>query len=127
MSNRHECEAFSQRLLVALNHAGMDATPTSLMRRYNAASRCKAISVFGVRKWLAGESIPTQEKIQTLAAMLNVSAGWLRFGSGEAGAVSEPPQLTDEEKMLVAAYRQLDSSSQRDFLRSMTGRIPSAD
>lgn len=35
------------------------------------------------QKWLTGQARPTPDKIETLAAWLNVSAQWLRYGIAE--------------------------------------------
>ncbi|MFM7522905.1 MAG: hypothetical protein ACKO4M_01855, partial [Betaproteobacteria bacterium] len=40
------------------------------------------VTVHAARKWLQGESIPTQEKLRALASWLDVPADWLRFGNG---------------------------------------------
>ncbi len=66
------------------------------------------------QKWLAGTSLPTFEKIVTLADWLNVSLQWLRYGIAEDKPVAKSahkPQktkvvatapTTDELKMLAA-------------------------
>ena len=49
-------------------------------REFNLRSGSPPVTVHAVRKWFNGDSIPTQEKIQILAALAGVSAPWLRFG-----------------------------------------------
>jgi transcriptional regulator with XRE-family HTH domain len=76
---------FSQRLRHALEQAGYSSSPSAFVREYNLRADGAVVSVHAARKWLLGESIPTQEKLQILARWLGVSVDWLRFG----GAVEE--------------------------------------
>lgn len=76
-----EKAAFSQRLAKALRDAKIDACgPTVFARQFNRRYTGKPVSVYAARKWLMGESIPTQDKLSLLAAWLGVSTEWLRFG-----------------------------------------------
>ena len=76
-----EKAAFTQRLAKALKDAKVEAgSPTAFAREFNRRYTGKPISIYAARKWLMGESIPTQDKLQLLAAWLGVSAEWLRFG-----------------------------------------------
>jgi hypothetical protein len=72
-------------LTQALRNAGINATPAGLLQGYNLRADGAAVTAHAARKWLGGESIPTQEKIHVLARWLKVSAAWLRFGE-EGGA-----------------------------------------
>lgn len=58
-------------------------SPTRIAREFNLRYHGNPITSQAVRKWLAGESIPSQEKIRFLALWLNVSAQWLRFGEAD--------------------------------------------
>jgi transcriptional regulator with XRE-family HTH domain len=83
MKNVSEREAFSQRLAKALKNAKIDVgSPTVFAREFNRRYTGKPVSIHAARKWLMGESIPTQDKLRLLAAWLGVSAEWLRFGEG---------------------------------------------
>ncbi|KAF0203314.1 MAG: hypothetical protein FD173_1785, partial [Gallionellaceae bacterium] len=52
----------------------------SLGREFNRRYSGKSVSIHAARKWLPGESIPTQDKLRLLATWLGVSTEWLRFG-----------------------------------------------
>ena len=79
-----EKAAFSARLLSALKRAGIkNVSPTYIAREFNRRYPGKAVTTQAVRKWIAGESIPVQEKIRVLSEWLGVSAQWLRFGGAE--------------------------------------------
>ena len=74
---------FSSRLSEALSNAGVATSPTAFARAYNARADGAAVSVYAARKWLAGEAIPTHEKIVILATWLGVNPAWLRFGDSK--------------------------------------------
>ncbi len=76
-----EKASFSQRLIKALKDAKVEAgSPTVFSREFNRRYNGNPISVHAARKWLTGESIPTQDKLRLLATWLGVSTEWLRFG-----------------------------------------------
>lgn len=108
---------FSQRLLAALKQAGVrGVSPTKLANDFNLQHQGKPISTQAAHKWLNGTSIPTQDKVRTLATWLNVSPEWLRYGDAgkkSSGVLRQkvPPYLTLEEQMLVD-FRQLGTSQQ---------------
>lgn len=82
-----EKSAFSQRLRKALADAKIEASsPTSFSREFNRRYHGKPVSTYAARKWLTGEAIPTQDKLQLLSAWLGVSAEWLRYGTKLAAA-----------------------------------------
>jgi transcriptional regulator with XRE-family HTH domain len=83
MKSISERDAFSQRLAKALKEAKIEVgSPTVFAREFNRRYTGKPVSTHAARKWLMGESIPTQDKLRLLAAWLGVSAEWLRFGEG---------------------------------------------
>lgn len=80
-----EKAAFTQRLSKALKDARIESgSPTAFAREFNRRYDGRPISVHAARKWLTGESIPTQDKLRLLAAWLGVSTEWLRFGEKTA-------------------------------------------
>ena len=80
-----ERSEFRTRLICALNDAQCKVGATAIAREFNRRSNDRPVSVYAVRKWLAGEAIPTQDKLVILADWLNVPAQWLRFGEECAG------------------------------------------
>lgn len=76
-----ERAAFRDRLLAALKTAGLPTRPTKLTAQFNSHFPGVPVGAQAVRKWLLGESIPTQDKLRTLAAMLGTTSEWLRFGA----------------------------------------------
>jgi transcriptional regulator with XRE-family HTH domain len=105
---------FAERVAAALVARGMLASATVLQRAFNAQNPKLAVSVHAARKWLMGESIPTQDRLRELAAVLGVSATWLRFG--EAVAVKGGKPLSAQEHMLIQHFRALPAAQQTHLL-----------
>ena len=103
---------FSERLKTAIRLAGLDElSNASLANRFNLRHPNQPVSTQAFHHWLVGRSIPTPDKIETLAKWLDTSAEWLRHGrlSGTEGAVS--PQ-----EALLLKYFRLLPSEKRDAL-----------
>jgi transcriptional regulator with XRE-family HTH domain len=109
MSISEERQAFAERLQSALRQARQAAdSPTALARGFNSRFPGRAITVHAARKWLIAESIPTQDKLRTLAQWLQVPAEWLRFGGALSNADGEgrPPVDHSLGSMLAAMSRE---------------------
>ena len=118
-----EPQAFAQRLRAALVAAGVVVSPTTLQRKFNAVSGDAAVSVHAVRKWIMGESIPTQRRIQVLATWLAVSPNWLRFGERTAKDTIQAPSAA--EHVLLRSFRRLGAQERRHILalvQTMAGK-----
>ena len=125
-----ERSAFSARLHQSLRNADHPAShPTYLSREFNFRFSGHPVTVHAARKWLVGESIPTQDKLRALAHWLGVTAEWLRFGSADnhpvaaascvdATAVSAQSKLLTEFMSLDEHHRQIV----QDFIRMLAHR-----
>jgi transcriptional regulator with XRE-family HTH domain len=134
MKNMCEKEAFSHRLAKALREARVEAgSPTVFAREFNRRYRGTPVSTHAVRKWLKGESIPTQDKVRLLATWLGVSAEWLRFGEGkhairqaappeEAGRASPDAELMGNIRLLSGDHQQVVREIVLALLRLEQGR-----
>ena len=101
---------FAKRLIQALAYAGLDDSPTTLARYFNLHSDGDVISMHGARRWLLGESIPTQGHLNALAKMLGVSSAWLLLGQGamlEATVTAADERMNDRE--VLQAYQSLSA------------------
>lgn len=117
----NERAAFSQRLVDTLKRAGVDGiNATQVAREFNRRYQGKAVSMYGVRKWLLGEAIPSQNKIRALAEWLGVSSEWLRFGEGGHEALREPSSPPHEpcDRELCASFSRL-SRGHQDVVKKM--------
>lgn len=126
MNSNSEREGFSQRLQLALRNAAYSSdSPTQLAREFNIRFDGRAVTVHAARKWLVGESIPTQEKIRVLAHWLGVTADWLRFGGpvNSAGVpVANASPFPAPDIHLIADLQRLDEHDKtiaREFIRML--------
>lgn len=116
---------FARRLSAALLAANQPVGASTLARAYNLRTDGPPVTVHGVRKWLKGEAIPTQDKILVLSEWLNVHPSWLRFGepvdpSSEA-APSAQKQLSNEQLTMIRDVKSLSAPAQviiRDMIDS---------
>lgn len=121
MNSLKERLAFSERLQQALISAGYSpSSPTQLAREFNQRFSAQSVTVHAARKWLHGESIPTQNKLRSLAGWLDVPAEWLRFGDDQSKAKGQGSPLSTIESRLLANLQQLDEHDRQiahEFLR----------
>ena len=118
-----EPQAFAHRLTAALVAADVAVNPTTVQRKFNAISGAAPVSVHAVRKWIMGESIPTQRRIQVLATWLAVSPNWLRFGERTAKDTTQAPSAV--EHVLLRNFRRLSAREQEQLLalvQTMAGK-----
>lgn len=80
---------FAERLRDAMTAAGYEAKPAVLEREFNTRYWGKPMTLHGVRRWLRGETLPSQEKLLVLAEWLGVPPQQLRFGSEVAQRVQQ--------------------------------------
>ncbi|PWF44007.1 transcriptional regulator [Massilia glaciei] len=115
MPSPDEKSAFSLRLKQALKRSPKKIdTATELALNFNLRHPSGPITTQAAQKWITGQSLPTIDKIATLAEWLNVSLQWLRFGIAEerptatkhsrtrraTTAASTPPPTADELALL---------------------------
>jgi transcriptional regulator with XRE-family HTH domain len=119
MTSTDERMQFSERLQQALRSAEYSPdSPTQLAREFNTRFTGQPVTVHAARKWLMGESIPTQEKLRSLAKWLNVTAEWLRFGT--ASANNSNSSLNSSDAKIIASLRQLNEENRQlvfEFIR----------
>ncbi len=122
MNSSQERTAFSERLQQALQNAEYSpSSPTQLAREFNMRFSGNPVTVHAARKWLQGESIPTQEKLRALASWLDVPADWLRFGNADVrkGSGAAPTSIDGKT---IALLQQLDDYHRtiaHDLLRAL--------
>jgi hypothetical protein len=114
---------FADRLKKAMEAAGYEAKPSVLEREFNLKYMGSPLTLHGVRKWLVGESIPSEDKISVLADWLKVDAEQLRTGRVGRGYVQEPrktwnEQLPVHERETFEAFLALPSP-QRKIVREV--------
>lgn len=114
---------FAERLKIAMVSAGYDVRPSTLEREFNLRYWGRPITFQAVRRWLRGDSIPNQDKLQLLAKWLCIDPHYLRYGEGSAHRVSEPHaawevSFSNEERHVLSLYRNLPAA-QRKVVRDV--------
>lgn len=127
MNKTTERNAFSSRLQSALHNANHPSShPTHLAREFNFRFSGSPITVHAARKWLVGESIPTQDKLRALSTWLGVTAEWLRFGGADdEAAIKSSPRGQDSESAqsrVMSEFMELDEQHRQivqDFIHML--------
>jgi len=109
-----ERETFAQRLNAALAAADIPPSATELQRQFNALSPQQPVTVHAARKWLIGESIPTQQRLQNLSTWLKVSPNWLRFGDDSEDIGGKA--MSVDEQLLLRSFRRLPVRERQKLL-----------
>ena len=91
----NEKAEFAERLRQAMVNAGYEPRPAVLEKGFNSRYWGRSVSFQAVSRWLHGEAIPSQEKLQVLADWLGVEPHVLRFGERVSLSVQERRQRWD--------------------------------
>lgn len=76
----NEKREFSERLRAAMKARKLEVSGPVLEREFNLLWSGNPVRRQTVWKWLNGEAIPTQDKLQELSKLLKVDPQHLRFG-----------------------------------------------
>jgi hypothetical protein len=109
---------FSNRLRTAIQEAGYQLRPTILEREFNTRYWGKPVTVQAVRRWLRGEAIPSQEKLQVLADWLKIEPHALRFGEQAAESIRAKRKqwedaLDSQERETIELYLALPAEKRK--------------
>jgi len=133
MDEKHE---FASRLAAAMRDAGYEPRPSVLEAQFNTRYMGRPVSYQAVTRWLKGEAIPAQDKLQVLADWLKVEPYILRFGGQPLFSIREKKKRWDAaisgpEREVLEAFINLPPE-QKKIVRSVimtfadvyTGRKP---
>jgi hypothetical protein len=114
---------FSERLAAAMRRVGLEPRPSVLEKEFNTRYWGRAVTYQAVSRWLKGEAVPTQEKLEVLADLLAMEPQELRYGASAVRKIRERQQLwgegiTPEERELIEAFLKLPAA-QRKVLREV--------
>lgn len=106
-----------------MERAGYEPKPSVLEREFNLRSWGKSMTLHGVRRWLRGETLPSEDKLLVLAEWLQVSPQQLRFGHEVDHRINEKRSRWDEkigwqEREVFEAFLSLPAI-QRKVLREV--------
>ncbi|NIE57782.1 MULTISPECIES: transcriptional regulator [unclassified Burkholderia] len=109
MPDSDEKKEFAARLKQALKRSPKRIeTASELAIQFNLRHPAEPITPQAAQKWLTGAARPTIDKIKTLAAWLNVSEQWLRFGVTDMKRPPKPPQQAKAEKAITPTPEELE-------------------
>lgn len=113
-----EKQQFSDRLRAAMKARGLEPSAAVLEREFNARWLGKPVGRQTAWKWLNGQAIPTQDKLQELAKWLRVEPHVLRFGEHALRHVRAQEKRWDEgagyaERETFDAFLQLTAGQRR--------------
>ena len=126
---------FSQRLRKAIENAGYAVRPIVLEREFNTRYWGRSVTVQAVRRWLRGEAIPSQEKLQVLSEWLKIEPHMLRYGEQAVQSVRAIQQKWDEgigfqEREIFEAFLALPAPQRkvvREVIQAFTKAFPAKD
>ena len=98
--------------------AGYAPRPAVLEREFNTRYWGKPMTLHGVRRWLLGETLPSQDKLVVLAEWLGVPPQELRFGPELVQRVEQRRHRWDravgyEEREIFEAFLRLPVPQRR--------------
>lgn len=116
-------QKFAERLRAAMKAAGYEVKPSVLEREFNLHYMGKPMTLHGVRRWLLGESLPRQDKLEALALWLRIPPHELRYGTEIEKQVKQEIARWDEgigyqEREIFEAFLSLPAP-QRKVVREV--------
>lgn len=120
--------AFAARLRAALEAKGIEASAAVVEKRFNSRYEGAAVTAQAVSGWLNGKSIPKQDKVRVLAALVGVEPHELQFGDryrvGDTRA-EWPEALGAQDRQMMDAYLRLPVA-QRKLIRELVAVLEGA-
>lgn len=113
-----EAKLFCERLRESMLLAGYELRPVTLEREFNQRFWGNPVSFQAVRRWLNGEAIPTQDRLQVIAEWLDVDPHWLRFGEKLSGSVRQQRKrwdanMTPAERQIIEVFMSLPAEKRK--------------
>ena len=103
-----------------MERCGYPPRPSVLEREFNTRYWGKPMTLHGVRRWLKGETMPSNDKIKVLAEWLGEAPQDLGFGEGSSMKnVAEKPQAIwsasygYQDRELMEAFQSLPVAQRR--------------
>ena len=92
----NEKTKFAERLRNAMRAAGYEPRPSVLEKNFNSRYWGESVTFQAVSRWLRGEAIPSQEKLQVLADWLRVEPHVLRYGEQAINSIRAGQKRWDD-------------------------------
>ena len=123
-----EKAAFAARLRGALEAKGIEASAAVIEKRFNSRYGGAAVTAQAISGWLNGKSIPKQDKLLVLAAIVGMEPHELQFGGKPAvgeGKADWAQALGVPERSMLDAYARLPAT-QRKLVRDLVASLARA-
>ncbi|MDR2710648.1 MAG: transcriptional regulator [Burkholderiales bacterium] len=119
----NEKTEFAKRLREAMLAEGYEPRPAVLEKNFNSRYWGKSVTFQAVSRWLRGEAIPAQDKLQALAEWLKIEPEVLRYGEAVRKSVQAYRRRWDKginslERETFDAFLQLPAP-QRKIVREV--------
>ena len=116
-------QKFAQRLIKAMMTLGLEPKPAVLERQFNLHYSGEPMTLHGVRRWLRGETLPSQDKLISLAEWLRIPPDELRYGAEIKTEIIQARERWDEaisyqEREVFEAFLSLPAP-QRKIVREV--------
>ena len=136
-----EKAAFAARLRAALEAKGIEASPAVLERRFNSRYGGTAVTAQAISGWLNGKSMPKQDKLRVLAAIVGMEPHELLFGARDAvgegkldwahallclGTTKLTKDAVDDTLGVILKYQEDVDKVRGDIASSLVNRASSA-
>ena len=123
-----EKAAFAKRLRQALEARGIEVSAAVIEKRFNSRYDGAAVTAQAISGWLNGKSIPKQDKLRVLAAIVGMEPHELQFGGKPAvgeGKADWAQALGVPERSMLDAYASLPAT-QRKLVRDLVASLARA-
>jgi transcriptional regulator with XRE-family HTH domain len=117
MPTSQEKADFSERLKLSMTRVAPKMRgATDLSNQFNLRHKGDPVSAQTAHKWLTGRSIPTTDKLMTLADWLKVDMHWLHYGPSPGGANQNTPEPPAHDEQYPASEETLELASKIEAL-----------
>lgn len=100
ISHKGQYQSFAHRLISAMKRAGYTKPRAAHGISIQVLANLMTVSEQICRRYLRGDALPDYEKVINIAAILNVSPGWLLFGDQPNMPTTENNTLHINEELL---------------------------
>jgi transcriptional regulator with XRE-family HTH domain len=117
MPTPQEKAAFSERLkFCMLRVPERMRGATDLANKFNLRYQGEPVSAQTAHKWITGRSIPTVDKLVTLAEWFKVDLHWLHYGPPPSGVPQTTPKPLAHDEQYPASEETLELASKIEAL-----------
>jgi transcriptional regulator with XRE-family HTH domain len=117
MPTPQEKAAFSERLKFCMTRVPERLRgATDLSNKFNLKYKGESVSAQTAHKWLTGRSIPTVDKLETLAEWFKVDLHWLHYGPPPSGVPQTTPKPLAPDEQYPASEETIELASKIEAL-----------